>query len=754
MRRFFLCFALLSAMILMISCGDNSTNKINGNGDNENFAANMGELSYECYPNETCNKGLECDIENNICIKKSDENNTDKNDSENENSDTMSEESNENNDNSNTISKQDDDYTETNDDSGDKPDEASPCNPNPCVNVENSNGTCTPIDETRYSCWCKTNYTWDSSSKTCMQASKTAKCTGLPINAEWNTASEITQTWNGSDWIPTTAGFYNETASSNECRFKCKEDHTWDESNRICNPNPRVVNCEGLPENASWNLASSIIQNWNGTEWTPTSTGSYNETESSEDCRFKCNENYTWQDSTKTCKANSRVVNCDGLIENAEWNTVSTISQTWNGIDWIPSNMGIHLETGSCYSACCFKCKAEYHSENDRCVSNTRTNVACSGLPENAVWNTASEITQTWNGSDWIPSTVGVYSTSSSASKCYYKCSDAYHLLDYGECISNTKTDVPCTGLPDNAEWNSVSVITQNWNGTGWTPTTAGSYNTSSSNSECRYKCKENYNWKNSECVAKTRKEACTGLPDNAEWNSVSQITQTWNGTSWQPSTIGSYNEISSSVRCRFKCKNNYFYNGAICMNPCNNKPCDEFENTTGNCSASAYNEFVCECDRTHYWEDSECKPLPECSPTSGTPCLDSTHNLIWSAKKNGSVNEAVEDCKNLSEGGFTDWYLPGISELRTLIQNCPNTEFDGLCGVTSSCTHSTTCHSSYCSPSCPNASKFGDKFEFWSSTTPYDESNYDPVFKWVIDFSTGRVMDKQGGSRYFRCVR
>ncbi|MBO4711507.1 hypothetical protein J5681_06290 [bacterium] len=48
-------------------------------GDTENQDADQGrkqgELYGECYPNETCNKGLICDVENNICIKDHDQNN-------------------------------------------------------------------------------------------------------------------------------------------------------------------------------------------------------------------------------------------------------------------------------------------------------------------------------------------------------------------------------------------------------------------------------------------------------------------------------------------------------------------------------------------------------------------------------------------------------------------------------------------------------------------------------------------------------
>lgn len=91
MRRFFAVFAVFTALIFVISCGEGSKTGDNtdtgetvtdgdsadsGQGDttpeqpdNEETGRKQGELYGECYPNATCNKGLVCDEENNICIK-------------------------------------------------------------------------------------------------------------------------------------------------------------------------------------------------------------------------------------------------------------------------------------------------------------------------------------------------------------------------------------------------------------------------------------------------------------------------------------------------------------------------------------------------------------------------------------------------------------------------------------------------------------------------------------------------------------
>ena len=62
MRKIFAVFALFCVMFLMIGCGSSSSS------DNDSVT-NFGKLGRECYPNETCDKGLICDTDNNICVE-------------------------------------------------------------------------------------------------------------------------------------------------------------------------------------------------------------------------------------------------------------------------------------------------------------------------------------------------------------------------------------------------------------------------------------------------------------------------------------------------------------------------------------------------------------------------------------------------------------------------------------------------------------------------------------------------------------
>ena len=94
MKKIFALLTVFAALIFVVSCGGSSkSDKTNdstdtgetmtdedsadsGHGDttpeqpdNEETGRKQGELYGECYPNATCNKGLVCDEENNVCIK-------------------------------------------------------------------------------------------------------------------------------------------------------------------------------------------------------------------------------------------------------------------------------------------------------------------------------------------------------------------------------------------------------------------------------------------------------------------------------------------------------------------------------------------------------------------------------------------------------------------------------------------------------------------------------------------------------------
>lgn len=69
-------------------------------------------------------------------------------------------------------------------------------------------------------------------------------------------------------------------------------------------------------------------------------------------------------------------------------------------------------------------------------------------------------------------------------------------------------------------------------------------------------------------------------------------------------------------------------------------------------------------------------------------PETEKTFPYEWSngAEEGMTWNDAKSYCENLDEKGHTDWRLPTISELRTLVKNCPSTEPGGECKVSENC--------------------------------------------------------------------
>ena len=127
--------------------------------------------------------------------------------------------------------------------------------------------------------------------------------------------------------------------------------------------------------------------------------------------------------------------------------------------------------------------------------------------------------------------------------------------------------------------------------------------------------------------------------------------------------------------------------------------------------------------------------------------------NLIWSDRSSSTMNwsSAKQYCENLSEGGFTDWRLPTISELKTIIKNCQSGG--------SSCRVSDNCLSGSCwSESCRcdiggSYGKLGDSDGVWLWSSSAKSGNTD--YAWSVNFEDGGVSHgNKSSSNYVRCVR
>ena len=148
---------------------------------------------------------------------------------------------------------------------------------------------------------------------------------------------------------------------------------------------------------------------------------------------------------------------------------------------------------------------------------------------------------------------------------------------------------------------------------------------------------------------------------------------------------------------------------------------------------------------------------------TAGT-WKDPVSNLIW---QNPPVQEALdwdeagEYCQNLGQGGHSDWRVPTMSELRTLIRSCPSTEAGGSCEVEEG-----QCAAAACMDTCGVCIETGpadgcywpDEMSgscigfYWSSLEVSDVEEY----AWGVVFDCAgvwyNVKDQIG--RMIRCVR
>ena len=138
-------------------------------------------------------------------------------------------------------------------------------------------------------------------------------------------------------------------------------------------------------------------------------------------------------------------------------------------------------------------------------------------------------------------------------------------------------------------------------------------------------------------------------------------------------------------------------------------------------------------------------------------PWKDSDTGYRWSAKTADHIswNNAISYCADLEEGGYNDWKLPTISELRTLIINCPATETGGICKGTDDCLSLEDCRNDPCDGCYTKKffSKIEDVDSLWSSSERSDDTGD----AWTVDFYHGNITTYNKFYDYLiktRCVR
>ena len=151
---------------------------------------------------------------------------------------------------------------------------------------------------------------------------------------------------------------------------------------------------------------------------------------------------------------------------------------------------------------------------------------------------------------------------------------------------------------------------------------------------------------------------------------------------------------------------------------------------------------------------------LLTCTEVDGDAvCHDAASDLTWE-RDSGDTGRAWQDsidfCDGLDLAGVDDWRIPTISELRTIVRDCPGTESDGDCGVTDECA-GYTCHDDACD-ACKSGFCHWDTallgecdVSHWSGTGVSDSD----TTAWFVGFyNGGLVNDQKDHESYVRCVR
>lgn len=230
----------------------------------------------------------------------------------------------------------------------------------------------------------------------------------LPANTEWNTSSTFVQSFDWVRWLPASkAANYNASPSSNDCRYTCKLNYSWNWSS--CIPDTRLFVCN--PKPSVWTLRNTVsgyMQTWDWSNWMPLdTTTTYSATASTTSCRYTSAPWYRWDPST------SSIVNTCVVPASLWWWTIT------------------HWQSVTAYSASSVACWSSCVSEQRVCnwetwlLWGTYTNWTCSvqnctptanNVSANWYENSTISVTASASDSDWSITSYTWYSNSSCTS--------------------------------------------------------------------------------------------------------------------------------------------------------------------------------------------------------------------------------------------------------------------------------------------------------------------------------------------------
>lgn len=145
-----------------------------------------------------------------------------------------------------------------------------------------------------------------------------------------------------------------------------------------------------------------------------------------------------------------------------------------------------------------------------------------------------------------------------------------------------------------------------------------------------------------------------------------------------------------------------------------------------------------------------------ETAPQNAAPASKPAEKRALQWSKNPATKiiwkEAEWYCNNIKEDGYTDWRLPTIDELRSMVENCPDTVTGGACSISE--TNGKLTQNDYNKVTCNGCKgghvKLKGRGWYWSSSKKTGTDHY-----WVISFNNTRISSAKMISPYnVYCVR
>ncbi len=588
--------------------------------------------------------------------------------------------------------------------------------------------------------------------------SRQVNCTGLIENSVWNTATQITQTWNwdwGWGWTPSSIARYNTDASTSECRFKCDSNSFRDDGEcvnpckpNLCNSIGETGTCVGISaneytceckENYFWDGSSHCFNPCEPNPCTSIGEPGICIGKSANEYQCECENNYFWDSSSNKC------------IKNPCQNNPCSI----------PNSTGTCVPVTKTQYTC--ECEENYYWDGSQCVKPA---TLCNPNPCTGIANSTGNCTV--NGTSYVCGCQSSYDWN--GTQCTSGGYSVGDVVTFGAYEQDNNTN----NGKETIEWKILAVngnIALLLADKGLsTHFFSGKYNYS-----CAWRDSDIRSWLRgdfyNEAFNSTEKSviASSAIKTESNYNiptitttdkifllSQSEVTQYFPTPCDRLVYPTAYAKANGgTTEAQPDCSGDSHRFGSWWLRSPGDNYCQAMVVSSNGHIYSTDTMMTHVVVRPALWMRFRDEPV--CSSTSSTPCKDLTSGLVWSARASSTMtwSNAISYCDNLTEGGYTDWQLPTISQLRTLIQNCSKTETDGTCGVTDSRLNSSFWTESACY-SCSydvsgGYSKFGETGWFWSSSTLSDNTDY----AWLVHFDYGGVdsLNKDYGLNV-RCVQ